>query len=56
MKEPIEIPKAQLILSELIDRVLDGEDIILAEAGVPVAKLVPLPKPGHQKRSGALKG
>ena len=50
----VNIHEAKTHLSRLLERVADGEEIILARAGKPVAKLVPLkPKP---RRPGGLKG
>ena len=50
----VNIHEAKTHLSRLLERVADGEEIIIARAGKPVAKLVPLkPKP---RRPGSLKG
>ena len=38
----IDIRDAKTHFSQLVDRAAAGEEIILAKAGVPVAKLVPL--------------
>jgi len=48
---------AKTHLSRLIDRAHAGEEIILAKAGKPYAKLVPIgPKPSKPKRTpGGLK-
>lgn len=35
------VSEAKIHLPELIDRVLSGEEIVIGEAGEPVAKLVP---------------
>lgn len=45
---------AKTRLSQLIDRAAAGEEIIIARAGKPVAKLVSLG--GRKRRLGALKG
>jgi prevent-host-death family protein len=37
----LDIEEARAHLSRLIDRVLAGEEVILARAGTPVARLVP---------------
>ena len=39
---------AKTQLSKLIDRAHAGEEIVLAKAGVPYAKLVPIDLPGEQ--------
>jgi prevent-host-death family protein len=36
--------EAKTRLSNLIDRAAKGEEILIAKSGVPLAKLVPLPK------------
>jgi len=41
--ETVNIYAAKTNLSRLIDRVAAGEEIVIARAGKPVAKLVPLP-------------
>ncbi len=41
-------------LSRLLDAVAAGEEIIIAKAGKPVAKLVSIEKP--KRKPGALKG
>jgi prevent-host-death family protein len=42
MSKPVNIYDAKTRLSELIDRASGGEEIIIAKAGKPVARLVPL--------------
>ena len=50
------ISEAETDLSALIERVLDGEEVIIKKAGKPVAKLVPYDQ-GHESRQpGALRG
>lgn len=39
------VADAKMHLSRLIDAALAGEDVILARAGTPLARLVPLTKP-----------
>ncbi len=38
----INIPEAKAKLSELLDRALAGEEIVIARAGKPLARLVPV--------------
>ncbi len=40
MADAVDISEAETHLSELLDRVIMGEEIVLAQAGRPVAKLV----------------
>jgi prevent-host-death family protein len=42
MSKPINIREAKTHLSSLVDRAAKGEEIIVAKAGRPVARLVPL--------------
>src|SRR5207248_3138751 len=42
MSKPVNIYDAKTRLSELVDRAENGEEIIIAKAGRPVARLVPL--------------
>jgi prevent-host-death family protein len=41
--ETVNVYEAKTHLSRLLDRVAAGEEIVIARAGKPVAKLVPLP-------------
>ena len=52
----IDIEDARLQLSELIERVTAGEQIVLAKAGKPVAKLVPLSNESKTRILGSAKG
>jgi len=38
----VNIHEAKTHLSKLVERVLDGEEVIIARAGTPVARLVPI--------------
>jgi prevent-host-death family protein len=54
--EIINVHAAKTNLSRLLERAEAGEEIVIARAGKPIAKLVPY-VPGHPKRTfGALKG
>lgn len=50
--ERTNLHEAKTHLSKLVDRVLNGEEIIICKAGNPVAKLVPF----HQKRQKRVPG
>jgi len=56
--ETVNIHHAKTHLSRLIDRVGSGESVIIAKAGKPVARLVPLdvPNAGMVKRLGFMEG
>lgn len=42
--------------SQLVERAAAGEEIVLTEAGLPVARLVPIASPSAPRRPGAWKG
>ncbi|MGH9672422.1 MAG: type II toxin-antitoxin system Phd/YefM family antitoxin [Bryobacteraceae bacterium] len=50
------IHQAKTHLSRLLERVLLGEEIIIAKAGRPVARLVPLDSESTERRPGTAKG
>ena len=45
----INIHEAKTHFSKLIDRVRAGEEIVIAKAGKPVAKLMPIDRPAPRK-------
>ncbi len=51
----VNIHEAKTHFSKLVDSVLHGNEILIAMAGKPVAKLVPITKK-PKRRFGALKG
>jgi len=51
MSETLNLYEAKSHLSELVERAAGGEEIIIAKAGKPMARLVPLAK--TKKRSSA---
>jgi prevent-host-death family protein len=53
--EEINIHQAKTHLSKLIRRVAAGEEIVIARAGRPVAKLVPI-EHGRKRRLGTDRG
>jgi len=52
----INIHAAKTHLSRLVEEAAAGEEIIIAKAGKPVARVVALEKPAFGKAFGALKG
>lgn len=44
----VNIHEAKTHLSRLLDRVAGGEEVTIAKAGKPVARLVPVGKPGQR--------
>jgi prevent-host-death family protein len=55
MAAQINIAEAKAKLSSLLDRALAGEEVVIARAGKPLARLVPIEKPTRRK-SGAWRG
>lgn len=58
MTEVLNIHQAKTHLSRLLDRVAKGGSVVIARAGKPIARLVPLdaPKGGKPKRLGFMAG
>ena len=52
----INIHQAKTQLSKLIEKALVGEDVIIAKAGKPVAKLTAYKKPLKPRKLGLWKG
>ena len=52
----VNIHEAKTHLSKLLERVALGEEVIISEAGKPVAKLVPIPWDRPCFRLGSAKG
>lgn len=52
----INIHQAKTHLSRLAEEVAAGEEIIIAKAGKPMMKLVPIAKQPKQRKIGILKG
>ncbi len=56
MEKPINIHEAKTHLSRLVERVEAGEEITLARAGRPVARLVPYRARQEPRHAGLWKG
>ena len=52
----VNIHDAKTHLSRLVDRAAAGEEITIARAGKPVAKLVPYQAPTERRTPGAWRG
>lgn len=50
------VHEAKTHLSKLLERTADGEEIIIARAGVPVARLVPIVAPPAERPLGSEQG
>ncbi|HLG69048.1 MAG TPA: type II toxin-antitoxin system Phd/YefM family antitoxin [Chloroflexota bacterium] len=56
MAATVNVYEAKTHLSKLLDRVLEGEEFVLARAGKPVARLVPLESRKQPRVPGAWRG
>lgn len=55
-RAPINVHDAKTNLSKLLDRVANGGEVVLAKAGKPIARLVPIERSGPPRKPGFLKG
>jgi prevent-host-death family protein len=53
MKKAVNTHEAKTQFSRLLKRVAAGEEITIANRGVPVARLVPVPTRKHKRQLGA---
>jgi prevent-host-death family protein len=56
MSEIVNMHQAKSTLSRLVQRALDGEEVVIARNGEPLVKLVPIPKTLKPRVPGRLKG
>lgn len=56
MDEPVNIHAAKTHLSRLVERVERGEEVVIARAGRPVARLVPYRTARHTRVPGVWRG
>ena len=54
--QTVNVHDAKTHFSRLVDAAANGEEIIIAKAGKPAARLVPLERVKSARRFGALKG
>jgi prevent-host-death family protein len=54
--EQFNIHEAKTQLSRIIERVENGEEVVISRAGVPVAKVVPMPARANRRGRGSLAG
>ena len=52
----VNIHAAKTHLSSLVEEAAAGEEIVIAKAGKPIARLMPLEKPAFHRAFGALEG
>lgn len=56
MRKTVNLYEAKTHLSKLVEAAARGEEIVIAKAGKPRARLVPLEKPQAKRTPGGLKG
>jgi prevent-host-death family protein len=56
MPGPVNIHEAKTNLSKLLERVERGEEIVIARAGKPIARLCPMPARPRRRRLGKYEG
>jgi len=56
VKTTVNIHAAKTNFSRLVERAAAGEEIVIARAGKPLARLVPLNAPSRPRVPGLLKG
>lgn len=53
---PVNVHEAKTHFSKLLERVALGEEVVIARAGRPVAKLVPIRPDGPERHPGSARG
>jgi len=56
MSDKVNIYEAKTRLSQLVDRVAEGEEIIISRSGRPVARLVAYYQPTPARKPGRMRG
>jgi prevent-host-death family protein len=56
IQKPVNVHEAKTHLSKLLERVAEGQEVVIAKAGKPVAKLVPYREPGGPRTPGGWEG
>ena len=52
----VDIDEAKIYLSRLVEEAAAGEEIVIAKAGKPIARLCPLAQPSRKRVLGRLDG
>lgn len=52
----VNVHEAKTNLSRLLQRVVAGEEVVIARAGIPIARLVPINSPGGRRTLGEDEG
>jgi prevent-host-death family protein len=56
MVKTVNVHEAKTHLSKLLEQVRQGEEVVIAKAGKPVARLVPVVEKPKRRRPGSAKG
>lgn len=56
MARTVNIHEAKTHLSRLLEQVRQGEEVIIAKSGEPVARLIPFSERPERRRPGSAKG
>jgi prevent-host-death family protein len=56
MAKTVNLYEAKTQLSKLVEKAARGEEVVIAKAGEPKARLVPIARPVRNRRPGAWKG
>lgn len=52
----VNIHEAKTHFSQLLNRAGSGEDVVIAKAGKPIARIVPIKKEVKKRKAGSAKG
>jgi prevent-host-death family protein len=56
MTKTVNVHEAKTHLSRLLERVSEGEEVVISKAGRPVARLVPAGEKPERRKSGSASG
>jgi len=56
MIKTVNVHEAKTHLSRLLERVMQGEEVVIAKSGRPVARLVPVVERPKRRKPGSAKG
>jgi prevent-host-death family protein len=56
MSTTVNVHEAKTHLSRLLERVMQGEEVVIAKSGRPVARLVAIREPGKRREPGSARG
>jgi prevent-host-death family protein len=56
MRKTVNVHEAKTHLSRLLERVIEGEEVVISKAGRPVARLVPVGERPDRREPGTASG